>query len=70
MKIVTHEKYSFYNVVQHPMFDRKGGRLIYFEGTYTAAFSGNADRTPRYDYNQVMYRLDLDDPRLKPAFTP
>jgi hypothetical protein len=21
--------------------------------------------TPRYEYNQIMYRLDLADPRLK-----
>jgi len=63
-KIVTHEKYSFYNPKQHPMFDRDGGRVIYFEGTYTALFSGNTDRTPWYDYNQIMYRLDLSDPRL------
>ena len=62
-KIVTHEKYSFYNPKQHPMFDQEGGRLIYFEGTYTHTFSGNPDQTPRYDYNQIMYRLDLDDPR-------
>jgi hypothetical protein len=63
-KIVTHEKYSFYNPKQHPMFDQDGGRLIYFEGTYTHTFSGNEHPTPRYDYNQVMYRLDLADPRL------
>lgn len=63
-KIVTHDKYSFYNPKQHPMFDQQGGRLVYFEGTYTTTFSGNSDMTPRYDYNQVMYRLDLDDPRL------
>ncbi len=35
-----------------------------FEGTYTATFSGNKDPTPRYDYNQVMYQLDLSDQRL------
>ena len=64
VKIVTHEDYSFYNPKQHPMFDRHGGRVIYFEGTYTATFSGNRDKTPRYDYNQIMYRLDLADPRL------
>jgi hypothetical protein len=63
-KIVTHDRYSFYNPKHHPFFDKDGGRVIYFEGTYTATFSGNADATPRYDYNQVMYRLDLDDPRL------
>ncbi|MBI3860545.1 MAG: hypothetical protein HY290_01470, partial [Planctomycetia bacterium] len=41
------------------------GRQIFFEGTYTHTFSGNPhETTPRYEYNQVMYRLDLDDPRL------
>ena len=44
--------------------DQEGGRVIYFEGTYANTFSGNPEATPRYDYNQVMYRLDLDDPRL------
>jgi hypothetical protein len=63
-KIMTHEKYSFYNPVHHPFFDQEGGRLIYFEGTYASTFSGNPNQTPRYDYNQIMYRLDLGDPRL------
>jgi hypothetical protein len=67
VKIVTHEKYSFYNPVQHAFFDQRGGRLIYFEGTYASTFSGNPAATPRYDYNQIMYRLDVDDPRLAPA---
>lgn len=67
VKIVTHNKYSFYNPKHHPYFDQDGGRLIYFEGTYTHTFSGNEHRTPRYDYNQIMYRLDLSDQRLKPA---
>jgi hypothetical protein len=65
VKVVTHDRYSFYNPKQHPMLDRAGGRVIYFEGTYTHTFSGNPDATPRYDYNQVMYRLDLADPRLR-----
>src|SRR5206468_93282 len=33
-------------------------------GTYTHSFSGNSDQTPRYDYNQIMYKLDLGDKRL------
>ena len=37
---------------------------MYFEGTYAETFSGAPSKTPRYDYNQVMYRLDLSDPRL------
>jgi len=63
-KVATHDDYSFYNPKHHPMFDQEGGRLIYFEGTYTASFSGAKSMTPRYDYNQVMYRLDLSDARL------
>jgi len=62
-KIVTHDNYSFYNVKQHPYFDQDDGRIIYFEGTYTT-FMTDAKPTPRYDYNQIMYRLDLADPRL------
>lgn len=63
-KIMTHDRYDFYNPKQHPMFDRDGGRTIYLEGTYTNTFSGNPLKTPRYDYNQVMYKLDLEDSRL------
>ena len=64
VKIVTHDAYSFYNPTQHPMFDADGGRTIFFEGTYSASFSGNREFTPRYDYTQIMYLLDLGDPRL------
>jgi hypothetical protein len=63
-KIATHGGYTFYNPTQLPFFDQKGGRLIYFQGTYTNTFSNVTDLTPRYNYNQLMYRLDLSDPRL------
>ena len=63
-KIVSHENYDFYNAGQHPLFDQDSGRVIYFEGTYTTGFSGNTNATPLYDYNQMMYRLSLDDSRL------
>jgi len=64
-KIATHNKYSFYNPKQHPFFDQDGGRVLFFEGTYSHTFSGSAENaTPRYDYNQIMYRLNIDDPRL------
>lgn len=67
VKIATHPKYSFYNPSHHAFFDQQDGRLIYFQGTYAETFSGNPIATPRYDYNQIMYRLDLDDERLKAA---
>jgi glutamyl/glutaminyl-tRNA synthetase len=63
-KVVTHDRYSFYNPKQHPFFDKDGGRVIFFEGTYTHTFSGNTEPTPLYDYNQVLYKLNLTDPRL------
>lgn len=67
IKIASHPRYSFYNPSHHAFFDQENGRYIYFEGTYAETFSGNPVATPRYDYNQLMYRLDLDEPRLKAA---
>lgn len=70
-KILTHNHYSFYNPVHYRFFDQQGGRIIFFEGTYSNTFSGNDHPTPLYDYNQIAYRLDLADPRLKmPDATP
>jgi hypothetical protein len=62
-KIVTHDKYSFYNVIQHPHFAKEDGKILFFEGTYTTFVSGAEIQTPRYDYNQIMYKLDLGDKR-------
>lgn len=59
VRIVHHDRYNFYNVVRHPFFDQEGGRVIYFEGTYTDAFTDAKSKTPRYNYNQIMYRLRL-----------
>ncbi len=63
-KVAEHGRYNFYNPTQHPFFDEEGGRVIYFEGTYTDSFSGAPAKTPRYDYNQILYRLALDDVRV------
>ena len=38
VKIVTHNRYSFYNPAQHAFFDEDGGRTIYLEGTYSHTF--------------------------------
>jgi len=65
VKIATHPRYSYYNPVHHVFLDAEGGRVIYFEGTYTLEFSGNPVAPARYDYNQIMYRLDLGDKRLE-----
>jgi hypothetical protein len=67
VKILSHKNYTFYNVRLHPEFTAADSPILLFEGTYTATFADNPQPTPRYDYNQIMYRLDLDDPRLAPA---
>jgi hypothetical protein len=72
IKVLTHDRgtsgdYTFYNPTSHPFFDQENGRIIYFEGTYANTFSGNSAQTPLYDYNQMMYRLDLSTiPQLTP----
>ncbi|MFT3926555.1 MAG: hypothetical protein QM778_28680 [Myxococcales bacterium] len=60
-KIISHDVYTFYNTFHHPEFEH--GQYMYVEGTYTASFS-DAEMTPRYNYNQMMYRVDLEDDRL------
>lgn len=67
VKIVTHDNYTFYNPNHHVFLDQEDGRYVYLEGTYVDTFSGNPVKTARYNYNQVMYRLDLSDLRLKPS---
>jgi len=62
VKVVDHPHYTFYNPVHHAFLDK--GSCIYFEGTYTAEFSGNPEKTPLYNYNQLLYKLDLSDSRL------
>lgn len=62
-KVLTHTGYSFYNPRHHPFFNQDGGQVIYFEGTYTNFLTGLTP-TPRYDYNQLMYRLNLSDDAL------
>lgn len=61
-KIISHQDYTFYNTLYHPELAR--GSFAYIEGTYTASYSGAKELTPRYDYNQLLYRVDLGQPAL------
>ena len=65
VKVASHPRYSFYNPVHHAFLDTEGGKVIYFEGTWSLEFSGNPVAPARYDYNQLMYRLDLGSPALQ-----
>lgn len=63
--VLTQGPYRLYNVVEHPFLESGGGRIIYFEGTFTAKLSAAKVEVPDYNYNNLMYRLDLSDPRLE-----
>jgi hypothetical protein len=64
-KVVTHATsgYTFYNPDIVPFLSDAGGRIVFFDATYTKTYS-NARATPRYDYNEMMYRVDLDAPAM------
>lgn len=59
--VVTHDKQTFYNPVIHREFTSSDSPILLFEGTYTKTFSQAPSPTPRYEYNQILYRLDLDE---------
>jgi hypothetical protein len=65
VKIVSHDNYTFYNPLIQSALTPDDAPFILFEGTYTAEFADHAQPTPRYNYNQILYRLDLTDARLK-----
>jgi hypothetical protein len=67
VKVLSHDNYTFYNPRLHVELGPPETPILLFEGTYTMAFADHPQPTPRYDYNQILYRLDLDDPALSPA---
>ncbi len=67
VKVLTHDNYSFYNPRLHADWTAPDSPILLFEGTYTATFANHPAPTPRYEYNQLLYRLNLDDKRLDAA---
>lgn len=60
-QVVSHTDYTFYNPRMHPELTGPESAVLLFEATYTREFSSNSQATPKYDYNQILYRLDLDE---------
>jgi hypothetical protein len=58
-KVAEHQSF-LYNPTQQPIFDQNNGEDIFFEGTFTK-FVSTAERVPRYDYNQITYKLTLSN---------
>ena len=66
-KVATHDNYTFYNPVLHSEAFRDDSPVIHFEGTYVTTFTNNQQPTPRWDYNQVLYQVDLSQPAFQAA---
>ncbi len=67
VKVLSHDNYTFYNPRIHAELTPPDSSVLLFEGTYTSQFANQPFPTARYDYNQILYRLDLDDPALAAA---
>ena len=65
-RVAEHGLEKFYQPRMHPFLSREGGRILYFDGSFTA-FDPPVPESPvipRYEYNELRYKLDLADPRL------
>ncbi|MDF1815213.1 MAG: hypothetical protein P1V20_23640 [Verrucomicrobiales bacterium] len=69
VKVLSHRVYTFYNPKIHIGMTPADSPVLLFEGTYAQTFSNAKFPTPRHDYNQILYRLDLDDPGLAEALS-
>jgi hypothetical protein len=67
VKVVSHDNYTFYNPRIHPEFTAADAPVLIFEATFTQQFADKPAPVARHDYNQILYRLDLDDATLEPA---
>jgi hypothetical protein len=67
VKILSHDNYTFYNPRIHAEWFEESSPALVFEGTHSKEFANRPEPTPRYDYNQVLYRVDMDDAALEGA---
>ena len=70
VKVLSHRNYTFYNPRVDCELTPEKSSVLLFEGTYSQTFADRPLPTPRYDYNQILYRLDLGDPALAGARSP
>lgn len=61
IRVASHNRYTFYNPRLHLDLGQTDPGALLFEGTFVNTFSATQSKTPRYDYNQVLYRLELSE---------
>jgi hypothetical protein len=64
---ITSRATNLYNPTQHPFLTDplSSPTTIFFSGTYCTSFAPQEHKTPLYDYNSLMYRVDLGPLFLK-----
>lgn len=70
VKILSHANYTFYNPRVHGEFASADSSTLFFEATYTAEFADKPFPTPRYNYNQLLYQVDLSHKDLSHLTVP
>lgn len=60
-KLADHDGYTTYNPMVNPV-RMADDRTLAFQTTYTTFFATESEPTPRYDYNQLAYQVDLEHP--------
>lgn len=65
VKVASHDGRTLYNPRIHAEVPGLPPNILLFEGTMSTFFANNTKPLPRHDYNQILYRLDLDDPALQ-----
>lgn len=65
-KILTHPGHVYYQPAHNPFFNQKEGRVLLINGTFhhCCQVPPGSPRTPRHNYNTMIYRVDLADTRL------
>ncbi len=61
IKVLSHTNYTFYNPRLLLEVTPPDAPYLLFEGTYTQQFANKPFPTPRYDYNQMLYRVDYSE---------
>ena len=59
--VITHagSEMSCYNPLQLPMYDNHAEGRIYITCTFVNSFSGVVHKQQKYDYNNMLFGLDL-----------
>lgn len=62
-KVATHNisGYTCYNPLQHAFYSTQS--RVYFSCTFVNSFSSNKVKEPLYDYNNMLFGLDLAEVR-------